>query len=82
MRYEWIGIFGTVLILMGFLSDSEKRIRLFDMAGSACFVVYGALIGAFSNILLNGTLIVVHIVKLNKMRKRAEVDARLFTQKG
>lgn len=70
MKYEIFGIIGTLLILVGFLSDSEKKIRLFDMAGSALFVLYGALIGAYSNILLNGTLIVVHIIKLRKMRNK------------
>ena len=40
------------------------------MAGSALFVLYGALIGAYSNILLNGALIIVHVVKLWKMKKR------------
>lgn len=60
---------GTLLILVGFLSNSEKKIRLFDMAGSICFVAYGALIGAWSNILLNGTLIIVHLVKLHRMKK-------------
>lgn len=68
MRYEIFGLAGTLLILIGFLSDSEKKIRLFDMAGSALFVLYGALIGAYSNILLNGALIIVHIIKLHKMR--------------
>lgn len=67
MRSEIIGILGTVLILIGFLSDSEKKIRLFDMAGSILFVLYGALIGAYSNIVLNSILVVIHIVKLRKM---------------
>ena len=71
MKYELFGILGTVLILIGFLSDSEKKIRLFDMAGSALFVLYGILIGAYSNILLNGILILVHIFKLRKMREKA-----------
>lgn len=70
MKNEIIGIAGTVLILIGFLSNSEKTIRLFDMAGSALFVLYGVLIGAYSNILLNGALIIVHMVKLWKMKKR------------
>jgi hypothetical protein len=68
MRYEIIGIAGTVLILIGFLSNSEKRIRIFDMIGSACFVIYGVLVHAWSNILLNGILIFVHLYKLRKMR--------------
>ena len=71
MKYELFGILGTVLILIGFLSDSEKRIRIFDMAGSALFVLYGVLIGAYSNILLNGILIIVHIFKLRKIGKKA-----------
>ena len=69
MKYELIGITGTLLILVGFLSNSEKKIRLFDMAGSILFVLYGALIGAWSNILLNGALIIIHLVKLHKMNK-------------
>lgn len=72
MKYELIGIAGTLLILVGFLSNSEKKIRLFDMAGSVLFVIYGALIGAYSNILLNGALVIVHIVKLHKMKKRGD----------
>ena len=71
MTYELFGILGTVLILIGFLSDSEKRIRIFDMAGSALFVLYGVLIGAYSNILLNGILVIVHIFKLRKIGKKA-----------
>ena len=70
MGYELFGIAGTILILIGFLSNSEKRIRLFDMAGSLLFVIYGILIGALSNVLLNGILIIVHVVKLYKMKKR------------
>ena len=70
MKYELIGITGTVLILIGFLSNSEKRIRIFDMIGSACFVTYGILIHAWSNILLNGILIFVHLYKLNRMKNR------------
>lgn len=68
MNYELIGLFGTVLILIGFMSDSEKKIRLFDMAGSFCFVAYGILLHAWSNVVLNGALIIIHIVKIKKMR--------------
>ena len=71
MRYEIFGICGTILILIGFLSNSERTIRIFDMAGSVLFVLYGALIGAYSNILLNGALIIVHLVKLHNIRNKA-----------
>ena len=70
MKYEIIGICGTLLILIGFLSNSEKKIRLFDMAGSVLFVLYGVLIKAYSNIILNGILVFVHIYKLYKMANK------------
>ena len=70
MRYELIGLCGTVFILIAFLFNSEREIRIFDMIGSVLFVIYGALIGAYSNVVLNGALIIVHIVKLQKMHMK------------
>lgn len=69
MKYEIIGLCGTVFILFAFLFNGEKKIRIFDMIGSAFFVTYGILIHAWSNVILNGLLIIVHIVKLRKMKK-------------
>lgn len=66
---EIIGIAGTLVILVGFLSDKEKIIRGFDLAGSFLFVIYGAAIGSLSTILLNGVLILVHIYKFYRGRK-------------
>lgn len=70
MKYELIGLCGTVFILIAFLFNSERKIRIFDMIGSVLFVIYGALIGAYSNVVLNGALIIVHIIKLQKMRMK------------
>lgn len=64
MRYEYLGIIGTLLILVGFLSDKEKTIRIFDMAGSIMFILYGVMIGSISNILLNSALVLIHAYKL------------------
>ena len=72
MKYEAIGLCGTVFILIAFLLNGEKKIRIFDMIGSVLFVVYGALIGAYSNMILNSALIIVHLVKLHKMKKNEE----------
>ena len=69
MKYEIFGVIGTLLILVGFLSNSEKKISLFDMAGSVLFVIYGILIGAYSNIILNGILVFVHLYKLKNMHR-------------
>lgn len=69
LNNEIIGITGTLVILVGFLSDKEKVIRGFDMAGSALFVLYGAMIGSLSTILLNSVLILVHTYKFYRGRK-------------
>lgn len=72
MKYELIGLLGTAIILIAFLFNTERQIRIYDMIGSVLFVVYGALIGSYSNVILNGVLIIVHVVKLRRMRINAK----------
>ena len=69
LNNEIIGITGTLVILIGFLSDKEKVIRGFDMAGSLLFVLYGFAIGSLSTILLNSVLILVHTFKFYRGRR-------------
>jgi len=69
LNNEIIGIVGTLIILIGFLSNKEKVIRGFDMAGSMLFVIYGVTIGSLSTILLNSVLILVHTYKFYRGRK-------------
>ena len=66
---EIIGITGTLVILVGFMSDSERVIRWFDMAGSILFIIYGVAIGSLSTILLNSVLVLVHTYKFYRGRK-------------
>lgn len=70
MSYEIVGIIGTVIILVAFMQNTEKKIRIFDLIGAACFVAYGILAKAYSNILLNGILIIIQISKLYGIKKR------------
>lgn len=72
MKYELIGLLGTAIILIAFLFNTERQIRIYDMIGSVLFVVYGALIGSYSNVILNSVLILVHVVKLRRMRINAK----------
>lgn len=69
MRYEFIGLVGTALIVLSFVFDDQRKIRIFNSIGSLFFIVYGLLIGALSNIVLNGTLLGIHFYKLHKMGK-------------
>lgn len=67
MNYEIVGLMGTAFVLVCFLFDDPKRIRIFDGIGALLFVIYGVLIGSLSNIVLNSILIVIQIYKLVKM---------------
>lgn len=64
--FEAIGIVGTIFVLISFLMKDIKMVRVINIIGAALFVVYGALIGALSTWLLNGILIIVHIIYLIK----------------
>ena len=66
---EAIGITATIFILIGFLLSGEKKIRALNIVGAMLYVAYGILIGSVSNIILNGALIIIHIVKLHRMKE-------------
>jgi len=68
-KYEYLGIIGTALILIGFLSNDQRKIRVFDALGSVLFVMYGMTIGSISTITLNSVLVVVQILKLARQRR-------------
>lgn len=72
MKYEAVGLCGTVFILIAFMFNDEKRIRIFDLIGAVLFVAYGFLIGAYSNVVLNGILIAVQLIKLRRIHLNAK----------
>lgn len=69
MNNEIIGIIGTLFILVGFTSDKESIIRIFDMIGALLFILYGAMIGAISTVILNACLVLVNCYKLAASKK-------------
>ena len=68
MNYEIIGIIASIIVLISFLMKGEKRIRIVNIFGAICFVIYGILINAFSVWFLNGVLLIIHIIKLLKSK--------------
>lgn len=72
MIYETIGMVGSLLILwsMSFRSTTpirNIRMRIINMIGSICFIIYGLLIPAYSTAFLNMAMMCVngyHIYKL------------------
>jgi len=67
MDTEWIGILGSVMIIIAFAMKSEKWIRVLDAVGAALFILYGATIQSFSTIFLNSVLILVNLVNLRRI---------------
>lgn len=66
--FELIGIFGTLFVLLSFLMKDLKKVRIINIIGATLFVIYGILINALSTWLLNGVLIIIHIIYLFKER--------------
>ena len=66
---EIIGIIASLFVLLSFLYNGERQIRIINIIGATLFVIYGILIGAFSVYLMNGILILIHIRKLIKLKK-------------
>lgn len=63
---ELLGILATMFVVVAFSLSGEVRIRIFDLVGAVLFVAYGFIIDSFSTMLLNGILVLIHIVKLYK----------------
>lgn len=66
---ETIGLLGTVFVLISFFMKDVKKIRCVNIIGAILFVVYGAIINAVATWVLNGALVVVHIVFLIKDKR-------------
>ena len=56
---EGVGILASAFVLISFLFSNERKTRIINIVGAAIFVVYATSV-------MNGALIVVHIVKLTK----------------
>ena len=72
MQYEWIGILGSVMIIIAFTNKNEKLIRILDCIGASLFIIYGFLTHTWATVFLNLALMVVHIVRFIQMRKEKE----------
>lgn len=69
MKYELIGIVGTVFVLVSFLQKSEEKIRQVNIIGASFFIVYGIITKTYSTAILNTALLFIHLTKLNLIGK-------------
>ena len=72
MSYESIGLTATLFVLLSFLMQSVRMIRIINIIGAILFVIYGYLIGSVSTAVLNAALIVIHAVYLIRGNKTKE----------
>lgn len=78
--YEWIGVAGSILIIIAFLFKDEKKIRIADALGAGLFIIYGVTIESFSTVFLNAVLILVQIINLRRLcngRRKAKPHERM-----
>lgn len=66
--FEIVGIAGTLFVLLSFLMKDLKKVRIINIIGAILFVVYGILINAYSTWILNGVLIIIHIIFLTERK--------------
>ena len=62
---EILGLIATLFVLISFLFKNLLVVRCINIVGCICFVIYGAILGAWSVWILNGALAIVHIVYLS-----------------
>lgn len=66
---EILGTIASIIIVVSFLFNNMKIIRIINIIGSIIFIIYGIAISAFSVWLLNAMLLFIHIYKLIKNKK-------------
>lgn len=69
MNNELFGLLGSIFVLISFLIDDIKKVRIINIIGALLFIIYGILINAFSTWFLNGALILIHLYYLFIKRK-------------
>jgi len=68
---EWIGYLASILIAISLTISSNFYFRIINLAGSACFIVYGIFIKSWPVAIINTYCIGINIFHLIKNRKKA-----------
>lgn len=75
MNAEYLGIVGSIIILISGIMQSEKELRVVNLIGSVLMLIYGGIIYSPSVIFLNGALSIAHLYRLWRIRKD-EINAK------
>ena len=75
-----VGFVGSALIVTGVMMRSVAWLRVFALAGSVTFIVYGTLLGAWPVVVTNVTTTSVHLYHLRShARTKRFVDVSLVS---
>lgn len=74
---EVLGLLATLLVVVSFLFQSVVLIRVVNMLGAMLFVAYGLLIHSPSVAIVNMVVIVVQVLQLVKLGRKARNDNRM-----
>lgn len=69
---EWLGYGASALVLVSLSMSSIAKLRWFNLAGSACFAIYGYLIGAWPVAVVNFAIALVNIYFLFQLYIRKD----------
>lgn len=59
--FEWIGYAASIFIVLSFLVNQLKSVRIINMVGCLCFVVYGTYFEAWPVVIPNAILIFIQL---------------------
>ena len=71
---ETIGWIATLIIIISFLVNDIKTLRIFSLIGALLWVVYGFVINSNSIIFLNTVIVGIQIYKLYKIKIKKDLD--------
>lgn len=66
---ELIGVIASIVVVISFFMNGEKRIRKTNIVGSFIFALYGFLITSISILFLNIVSVIVNIIKIYKLNE-------------
>lgn len=70
MKYELLGLLGTIFVLLSFIQNDEKKIRKINIIGAVLFVCYGLITKTYSTAFLNFCLCIIHVIKLGLINRK------------
>jgi len=70
---EWFGYFASTIIVLSMAMNSIVKFRWINFFGAGSFATYGALIGAWPVVFLNGLIVLIDIYYLRKIYFKKEL---------